>query len=774
MAAYEFNQHHLIPKILQENDVLRKIGFNLNDARNLLDLPTTNSNLGFALHDGKHPKSYYQNIEEIINRIGTDNDIFEGSNPTAGNIAAAQDEVDKLMAWLKDGAVFGDRGGGQMRPLYALNSKDAFSNGSKLNVDVYNNNNLTVENFRSSRVYNEVNYRNAVKSGGAFFDARNGVTWGNRADLAEGPLAGRDPAWRAALNSGGSGTQKKKIAGLLKDFTDDASGKVSPFNAILFSLAAIAVLKIASDNGQDIVQYLADLELEFDIKFDAEMIQNAAEGLFVGLTQYGVLALLTGGAGPAIKMGLEAYSNFDDIKTVVQLLDVAFPEWELIATINRVIDTAEKIVERALNYIKEEFLADTIIIADGDRKIEGGDGTQFLWGRGASKLLGGDGNDYMLHSGSGVAQGEAGDDTVIGWGGENLTLDGGEGNDWVVAFLGTKTTTIGGLGRDWIWNTSEGGVLYGDTFNGLDENGNPVNYDDPANSDNFWWWPDTTIMDAQKNDVLKFFGMPLTGGAEGIPIVVSGLAGFLGGGIGDLAAAAAREALGPKYFMDGRLFFDNFAVFMNYIFKQDKYGNLGLYVANAFNGLASLFGNHDFSQTGDGTSLRGAMKVANFDVPVSYWGAAIAQAPRGTLGMKFLLANPALAALALLPPIAGLSGAMFETIHKVIALADAAERFAKAMRWSNPRPGDNDPLVLDLDGDGIELISIATAGVRFDDNNNYFSEETGWLKGDDGFLVLDGNHNGRIDDGSEMFGGFGQTANDNVWAVTRVGIAKAA
>jgi hypothetical protein len=74
--------------------------------------------------------------------------------------------------------------------------------------------------------------------------------------------------------------------------------------------------------------------------------------------------------------------------------------------------------------------------------------------------------------------------------------------------------------------TSAGGVLYGDTENGLDANGNPVNYADAANSDNFWWWPNTTIMDAQKNDVLKFFGMPLTGGAEGIPLIVSGLAGL--------------------------------------------------------------------------------------------------------------------------------------------------------------------------------------------------------------------------------------------------------
>jgi hypothetical protein len=72
-----------------------------------------------------------------------------------------------------------------------------------------------------------------------------------------------------------------------------------------------------------------------------------------------------------------------------------------------------------------------------------------------------------------------------------------------------------------------------------------------------------------------------------------------------------------------------------------------------------------------------------------------------------------LAALALLPPIAGLSGSMFETINKLIALADAAKRFEKAMHWSNPRPGDNDPLVMDLNGDGIHTIALSGAGVRF-------------------------------------------------------------
>ncbi|WP_448102672.1 calcium-binding protein [Luteibacter jiangsuensis] len=62
-----------------------------------------------------------------------------------------------------------------------------------------------------------------------------------------------------------------------------------------------------------------------------------------------------------------------------------------------------------------------------------------------------------------------------------------------------------------------------------------------------------------------------------------------------------------------------------------------------------------------------------------------------------------------------------------------------------------DPLVLDLDGDGIETLG-ADAGVLFDFDGDGVKTGTGWIKGDDGFLVLDRNGNGLIDSGQELFG----------------------
>jgi hypothetical protein len=61
------------------------------------------------------------------------------------------------------------------------------------------------------------------------------------------------------------------------------------------------------------------------------------------------------------------------------------------------------------------------------------------------------------------------------------------------------------------------------------------------------------------------------------------------------------------------------------------------------------------------------------------------------------------------------------------------------------------PLVLDLDGDGTESISLTT-GAYFDHNADGFAEATGWAAPDDGLLVWDRDADGRIESGRELFG----------------------
>lgn len=70
--------------------------------------------------------------------------------------------------------------------------------------------------------------------------------------------------------------------------------------------------------------------------------------------------------------------------------------------------------------------------------------------------------------------------------------------------------------------------------------------------------------------------------------------------------------------------------------------------------------------------------------------------------------------------------------------------------WIAP-PRRKDPLMLDLDGDGIKTIGIDT-GIYFDHNGDGFAERTGWVNASDGMLVMDRNGDGIINDGTELFG----------------------
>lgn len=81
--------------------------------------------------------------------------------------------------------------------------------------------------------------------------------------------------------------------------------------------------------------------------------------------------------------------------------------------------------------------------------------------------------------------------------------------------------------------------------------------------------------------------------------------------------------------------------------------------------------------------------------------------------------------------------------------ADTNNLYRQAQNWTNP----GDPLILDLDGDGIEAIGIDPNNpILFDHNADGTRTATGWIQPDDGFVVRDLNGNGLIDSGRELFG----------------------
>ncbi|HHF0560593.1 TPA: hypothetical protein ACPHT1_004793, partial [Vibrio antiquarius] len=63
-----------------------------------------------------------------------------------------------------------------------------------------------------------------------------------------------------------------------------------------------------------------------------------------------------------------------------------------------------------------------------------------------------------------------------------------------------------------------------------------------------------------------------------------------------------------------------------------------------------------------------------------------------------------------------------------------------------------DPLVLDLDGDGLEFLNLDNSQAKFDLTGDGFATHTSWLSGDDGFLAIDKNNDGLINNIDELFG----------------------
>ena len=86
-------------------------------------------------------------------------------------------------------------------------------------------------------------------------------------------------------------------------------------------------------------------------------------------------------------------------------------------------------------------------------------------------------------------------------------------------------------------------------------------------------------------------------------------------------------------------------------------------------------------------------------------------------------------------------------------IAQIVTKFSSAINASSP-------LVLDLDGDGIELSHLNQIGtVYWDGDVDGAREASAWVGPDDGLLVRDVNGNGTIDNNSELFGNNATYAN---------------
>jgi Ca2+-binding RTX toxin-like protein len=68
----------------------------------------------------------------------------------------------------------------------------------------------------------------------------------------------------------------------------------------------------------------------------------------------------------------------------------------------------------------------------------------------------------------------------------------------------------------------------------------------------------------------------------------------------------------------------------------------------------------------------------------------------------------------------------------------------------DPNPPGGKPIILDLDGDGVELVSVEDSTAFFDINDDGYREHMGWVAPDDGLLAYDHDGDGIIDKRSEI------------------------
>ncbi|PKN89267.1 MAG: hypothetical protein CVU51_01055 [Deltaproteobacteria bacterium HGW-Deltaproteobacteria-1] len=130
---------------------------------------------------------------------------------------------------------------------------------------------------------------------------------------------------------------------------------------------------------------------------------------------------------------------------------------------------------------------------------------------------------------------------------------------------------------------------------------------------------------------------------------------------------------------------------------------------------------------------------------LAFEGAAALFAPLALFGPLGIAAGVAgTVTVSLIAAYGGLLGG--KTLSDFIAsFFDATQAWVQPVR--------RDPLTLDLDGDGFETIAASTTNpILFDHDGDGLKTGTGWIKPDDGLLVMDRNSNGTIDNGTELFG----------------------
>ncbi|MDO8416586.1 MAG: hypothetical protein Q7S87_10300, partial [Agitococcus sp.] len=347
------------------------------------------------------------------------------------------------------------------------------------------------------------------------------------------------------------------------------------------------------------------------------------------------------------------------------------------------------------------------------------------------------GTDDRLYGSSvgNILQGHAGNDVLAGFGG-NDTLDGGTGVDVLYGGTGNDTYIVDNLGDQVIESLNEG----------IDNVQTSVSFTLSANVEN------AQLTAGSLNSTNTLIGNALDNILSTVAdtnVTLRGGAGAdkLYGGIYDDTLDGGSDTNADSLL--GGFGFDTYLVSSNdSILDSDNKGSIefdgtkltgGVWTGNTPEGV------HTFSSPGNliqytyapsthiltATNAQGAITIRNF-YPIKQEMANLPSLQ--SLGISLQYTTQAD-----LPPDAGVIPGM-QTVVSGMNAAQAA------------RVARKDPLILDLNKNGVAETRGISQGVQFDLDANGFAERTAWVGTNDGMLVRDINNNGSIDSGRELFG----------------------
>ncbi|MCV6577008.1 MAG: AHH domain-containing protein, partial [Cohaesibacter sp.] len=729
----DFQKHHLIPNEVKDHPVLEALKnaglYNQGGNDNLINLPTkatANQVHDMALaapdsiahpnsaHTGPH-KAYTDMVRNILK--GMQNEFFdEQGNLNPGKSAIdLNNEIKKLQFFLSDGLTASFDGKKVKPPEFILNNSDpnspgfanqdaaydklykkygsyeqvkkqwAFENGLKLKEKIDFNKNLVPDDGaegKSGLSAMVAKYKGAKEAGLSYY---------KDVDLSSWSISDLD----GALNTN-SRSKLNSVKGF-KEFFNNESGAAGSVHTLMMGLVGLSLYKIASDSNVTIEQLLTEIDLDIPPEF----LADATAGVTVMLAESAALGLITGGIGTLVRISYDAVDSIEMIQFTVQLLDIAYPEWQLMKTISAASDTVIDIAQLVLKNLAETSNFSQMIIVDTSEansgnsnimKVDGASGNELVWVRGEGEVhvntKGGE--DWIFHSGKGNINAGNGDDFIyaqnVSAGDQTydqerleMTIDAGSGDDWVLS-RGAATIDLG-QGKDVLLHSGIGSVIHT----------GPGGADD---ADKIFLSRGSLVTDADGYDSLYVNGHM------------------------NAAGLYTRGALSESPW---------------------AYGKGGM-VRVGFNSEGALVVGDLLSVDGkDETFYYLANGSKDVQASSSELTAGIRTAQTETIVWQLMEGYPSIESAGKIT--------VWELINKTIKDIDF-----------RANAGGVDPLVLDLDGDGLELTALAgTSGPMFDMDGDHFKEYTGWVSPDDGLLALDVNDNGTIDYIAELFGGVGQS-----------------